>query len=107
MHRASFHLTLLWVFCPVKPPWGVSGAGKQQLHFSSCPLQAFRVLAEPVAAQSPGQDPLQQHRAWRCSTRPEPAVCGVSRIWVLGLARRKGVARRMVDVVRYGEDPSG
>ncbi|XP_032040859.1 N-acetyltransferase ESCO2 [Aythya fuligula] len=63
--------------------------------------QAFRVLAEPVvAAQSPGQDPLQQHRAWRCSTRPEPAVCGVSRIWVLGLARRKGVARRMVDVVR-------
>uniref|UniRef100_A0A8C3GFI3 Establishment of sister chromatid cohesion N-acetyltransferase 2 n=1 Tax=Cairina moschata TaxID=8855 RepID=A0A8C3GFI3_CAIMO len=62
--------------------------------------QAFRVLAEPVAAQSPGQDPLQQHRAWRCSTRPEPAICGVSRIWVLGLARRKGVARRMVDVVR-------
>lgn len=63
--------------------------------------QAFRVLAEPVAAQSPGQDPLQQqHRAWRCSTQPEPAVCGVSRIWVFGLARRKGVARRMVDVVR-------
>lgn len=62
--------------------------------------QAFRVLAEPVASQSPGQDPLQQHRAWRCSTRPEPAVCGVSRIWVLGLARRKGVARRMLDVVR-------
>lgn len=69
------------------------------------------MLAEPVAAQSPGQDPLQQqHRAWRCSTQPEPAVCGVSRIWVFGLARRKGVARRMVDVVRYGqhgEDCSG
>ncbi|XP_040408203.1 N-acetyltransferase ESCO2 isoform X2 [Cygnus olor] len=62
--------------------------------------QAFRVLAEPVAARSPGQDPVQQHRAWRCSTQPEPAVCGVSRIWVFGLARRKGVARRMVDVVR-------
>ncbi|XP_035424231.1 N-acetyltransferase ESCO2 isoform X2 [Cygnus atratus] len=62
--------------------------------------QAFRVLAEPVAARSLGQDPLQQHRAWRCSTQPEPAVCGVSRIWVFGLARRKGVARRMVDVVR-------
>ncbi|NXI72778.1 ESCO2 acetyltransferase, partial [Anseranas semipalmata] len=62
--------------------------------------QAFRVLSEPVAAQSPGQDPLQQHRAWRCSTEPEPALCGVSRIWVFGLARRKGIARRMVDAVR-------
>ncbi|NXK48412.1 ESCO2 acetyltransferase, partial [Chauna torquata] len=62
--------------------------------------QAFRVLSEPVAAQSPGQDPLQQHRAWRCSTEPEPALCGVSRIWVFGPARRKGVARRMVDMVR-------
>ncbi|KFP50295.1 N-acetyltransferase ESCO2, partial [Cathartes aura] len=39
-------------------------------------------------------------RAWRCSTEPEPAVCGVSRIWVFGLRRRKGIARRMVDVVR-------
>lgn len=94
-------------FLPCEAPLGGLRGWKQQLHFSSCPLQAFRVLAEPVAAQSPGQDPLQQHRAWRCSTRPEPAICGVSRIWVLGLARRKGVARRMVDVVRYGEDPSG
>ncbi|XP_035177935.1 N-acetyltransferase ESCO2 [Oxyura jamaicensis] len=59
--------------------------------------QAFRVLAEPAAAQSPGQD---QQRAWRCSTRPEPAACGVSRIWVFGPARGKGVARRMVDAVR-------
>ncbi|KFP21297.1 N-acetyltransferase ESCO2, partial [Egretta garzetta] len=62
--------------------------------------QAFRVLSEPGAAPSPSQDPLQQHRAWRCSTEPEAAVCGVSRIWVFGLRRRKGIARRMVDVVR-------
>lgn len=107
MHRASFHLTPLWVFCPVKPPLRGLRVWKQHLHSFPYPLQAFRVLAEPVASQSPGQDPLQQHRAWRCSTRPEPAVCGVSRIWVLGLARRKGVARRMLDVVRYLEDPSG
>ncbi|NXX60586.1 ESCO2 acetyltransferase, partial [Scopus umbretta] len=62
--------------------------------------QAFRVLSEPGAAPSLGQDVLQHHRAWRCSTQPEPAVCGVSRIWVFGLRRRKGIARRMVDVVR-------
>ncbi|KAM6138280.1 N-acetyltransferase ESCO2 [Phoenicopterus ruber ruber] len=62
--------------------------------------QAFRVLSEPGAAPSPGRDALQHHRAWRCSAEPQPAVCGVSRIWVFGLRRRKGIARRMVDVVR-------
>ncbi|XP_065586637.1 N-acetyltransferase ESCO2 [Cyrtonyx montezumae] len=62
--------------------------------------QAFRVLPEPSTEQSPGQDSLQQHRAWRCSTLPEPAVCGVSRIWVFSPARRRGIARRLVDVAR-------
>ncbi|NWY59272.1 ESCO2 acetyltransferase, partial [Chionis minor] len=62
--------------------------------------QAFRVLSEPGAAPSPGHDTLQQHRAWRCSTDPEPAICGISRIWVFGPRRGKGIARRMVDVVR-------
>ncbi|NXN64202.1 ESCO2 acetyltransferase, partial [Himantopus himantopus] len=62
--------------------------------------KAFRVLSEPGATLSPGQDALQQHRAWRCSTEPEPAVCGISRIWVFGPRRGKGIARRMVDVVR-------
>ncbi|XP_069706762.1 N-acetyltransferase ESCO2 [Phaenicophaeus curvirostris] len=62
--------------------------------------QAFRVLSEPGAAMSPSKDALQQQRAWRCSTEPEPAVCGISRIWVFSLRRRKGIARRMVDVVR-------
>nr|XP_021135543.1 N-acetyltransferase ESCO2 [Columba livia] len=37
---------------------------------------------------------------WRCSSRAEPALCGVSRIWVFGPQRGKGIARRMVDVVR-------
>ncbi|NXS57438.1 ESCO2 acetyltransferase, partial [Brachypteracias leptosomus] len=64
--------------------------------------QAFRVLSEPEAEQlSPDQaEVLQQQRAWRCSTEPEPAACGISRIWVLGPRRRRGIARRMVDVVR-------
>ncbi|NXT90974.1 ESCO2 acetyltransferase, partial [Anhinga rufa] len=62
--------------------------------------KAFRVLSEPEAVPSLSWDTLQQHRAWRCSTEPEPAVCGISRIWVFGLRRRKGIARRMVDVVR-------
>ncbi|XP_030346495.1 N-acetyltransferase ESCO2 [Strigops habroptila] len=63
--------------------------------------QAFRVLCEPGPMPgSPGQDTLQPQRAWRCSTEPEPAICGVSRIWVFGPRRGKGIARRMVDVVR-------
>ncbi|NXF94046.1 ESCO2 acetyltransferase, partial [Eubucco bourcierii] len=67
--------------------------------------QAFRVLSESGAVPSPPdpeelQQQQQQQRAWRCSTEPEPALCGISRIWVLGPWRRKGVARRMVDVVR-------
>ncbi|KAM7062067.1 N-acetyltransferase ESCO2 [Acridotheres tristis] len=43
------------------------------------------------------RDPL---RAWRCSLEAEPAVCGISRIWVLGSQRRRGIARRMVDTLR-------
>ncbi|NXN09730.1 ESCO2 acetyltransferase, partial [Indicator maculatus] len=64
--------------------------------------QAFRVLSESGAVPlSPQLEDLQQQqRAWRCSTEPEPAVCGISRIWVLGPRRGKGIARRMVDIVR-------
>ncbi|XP_026702143.1 N-acetyltransferase ESCO2 [Athene cunicularia] len=59
--------------------------------------QAFRVLSEPGAT---GQDLLQHQRAWCCSTEPERAVCGISRIWVFCPRRRKGIARRLMDVVR-------
>uniref|UniRef100_I3LWR5 Establishment of sister chromatid cohesion N-acetyltransferase 2 n=1 Tax=Ictidomys tridecemlineatus TaxID=43179 RepID=I3LWR5_ICTTR len=52
--------------------------------------QAFRLLSEP--SESP--------RAWQCSNVPEPAVCGISRIWVFRLQRRKRIARRLVDTVR-------
>ncbi|XP_054843129.1 N-acetyltransferase ESCO2 [Eublepharis macularius] len=61
--------------------------------------QAFRVLSEPV--ESPTKNSLEHHRAWCCSTKPEKVVCGVSRIWVFSLMRRKGIARRLVDVVRH------
>lgn len=55
--------------------------------------QAFRVLSEPNATK-------ECSRAWRCSDVPEPAVCGISRIWVYRLKRRKRIARRLVDTVR-------
>ncbi|KAM9316355.1 N-acetyltransferase ESCO2 [Gastrophryne carolinensis] len=63
--------------------------------------QAFRVLPEAVPATEPrDQDALERHRAWRCASEPEPAICGVSRIWVFALMRRKGIASRLVDTMR-------
>uniref|UniRef100_A0A8C5KVE3 Establishment of sister chromatid cohesion N-acetyltransferase 2 n=1 Tax=Jaculus jaculus TaxID=51337 RepID=A0A8C5KVE3_JACJA len=50
--------------------------------------QAFRVLSKECS------------RAWQCSDVPEPAICGISRIWVFRLKRRKRIARRLVDTVR-------
>lgn len=44
---------------------------------------------------------MERHRAWCCSTVPEPALCGISRIWVFSLARRRSIATRMLDAVRY------
>ncbi|XP_051016685.1 N-acetyltransferase ESCO2 [Acomys russatus] len=55
--------------------------------------QAFRVLSEPSTTK-------ECSRAWQCSDVPEPAVCGISRIWVFRLKRRKRIARRLVDTVR-------
>ncbi|XP_077345345.1 N-acetyltransferase ESCO2 [Lithobates pipiens] len=63
--------------------------------------QAFRVLPEPVpGVKSPHDDALERHRAWRCSSDPEPAICGISRIWVFALMRRKAIASRLVDSMR-------
>ncbi|XP_004682586.1 PREDICTED: N-acetyltransferase ESCO2 [Condylura cristata] len=60
--------------------------------------QAFRVLSEPA---DPGATNSKEcHRAWQCSDVPEPAVCGISRIWVFRLKRRKRIARRLVDTLR-------
>ncbi|XP_078069823.1 N-acetyltransferase ESCO2-like isoform X2 [Mustelus asterias] len=63
--------------------------------------QAFRVLSEPTNQQkSENHELFEYYRAWRCSTKPEEAICGISRIWVFSLMRRKEIASRMVDIVR-------
>lgn len=65
---------------------------------ASASLQAFRVLSEPTGPETPSSKECQ--RAWQCSDVPEPAVCGISRIWVFRLKRRKRIARRLVDTLR-------
>ncbi|KAM5175319.1 N-acetyltransferase ESCO2 [Callospermophilus lateralis] len=60
--------------------------------------QAFRLLSEPSGPES--SNSKECPRAWQCSNVPEPAVCGISRIWVFRLQRRKRIARRLVDTVR-------
>ncbi|XP_051909480.1 N-acetyltransferase ESCO2 [Hippocampus zosterae] len=63
--------------------------------------QAFRVLEQPDQIKDMTKDDfMDRHRAWCCSTVPEKALCGISRVWVFSLARRQGVARRMLDTVR-------
>ncbi|KAM4694998.1 N-acetyltransferase ESCO2 [Discoglossus pictus] len=62
--------------------------------------QAFRVLCEPLPQESDQHDTAERSRAWRCCTKPEPAICGISRIWVFALMRRKAIGSRLVDAVR-------
>ncbi|XP_008119559.2 N-acetyltransferase ESCO2 isoform X1 [Anolis carolinensis] len=63
--------------------------------------RAFRVLSEPTTElDSPNKSGLEPQRVWCCSTEPENVFCGISRIWVFSLMRRKRVASRMVDVLR-------
>eukprot|EP00062_Callorhinchus_milii_P008409 gi/632951072/ref/XP_007891092.1/ PREDICTED: N-acetyltransferase ESCO2 isoform X1 [Callorhinchus milii] len=63
--------------------------------------QAFRVLSDPAEQKMSKTHELFEHqRAWYCSTKPEEAICGISRIWVFSLMRRKDIASRMVDTLR-------
>ncbi|XP_034169717.2 N-acetyltransferase ESCO2 [Pangasianodon hypophthalmus] len=63
--------------------------------------QAFRVLAQPEKPKDmTKEDFMDHHRAWCCSSVPEKAICGVSRIWVFSLMRRKSIATRLLDTVR-------
>nr|XP_040016652.1 N-acetyltransferase ESCO2 [Gasterosteus aculeatus aculeatus] len=63
--------------------------------------QAHRVLEQPNQPKDMTKDDfMERHRAWCCDTTPEQALCGISRIWVFSLARRQGVATRMLDTVR-------
>lgn len=66
------------------------------------PLQAYRILEQPNRQKDmTKEDFMERHRAWCCSVIPEQALCGISRIWVFSMARRKGIATRMLDTVRY------
>ncbi|XP_054474194.1 N-acetyltransferase ESCO2 [Anoplopoma fimbria] len=63
--------------------------------------QAYRVLEQPDQHKDMTKDDfMERHRAWCCSTVPQQALCGISRIWVFSLARRQGIATRMLDTVR-------
>ncbi|XP_063063045.1 titin [Engraulis encrasicolus] len=63
--------------------------------------EGYRVIEEPVPQGSEGEKVMfERQRAWCCSTNPEPALCGISRIWVFSLMRRKGIASRMIECLR-------
>lgn len=71
-----------------------------------CLPQAYRVLEQPDQQEDMTKHNfMERHRAWCCSTVPEQALCGISRIWVFSLARRKGIATRMMDIVRWDQTP--
>ncbi|KTG38682.1 hypothetical protein cypCar_00038731 [Cyprinus carpio] len=45
--------------------------------------EGYRVIEESVPEGSEGEKVMyERQRAWCCSTVPEPALCGISRIWV-------------------------
>uniref|UniRef100_A0A8C4NAC6 N-acetyltransferase ESCO2 n=1 Tax=Eptatretus burgeri TaxID=7764 RepID=A0A8C4NAC6_EPTBU len=69
--------------------------------------KGYRVLSEsPVLSPekqsqtSAAELQIERQRAWCCATEPEPAVCGISRIWVFSLLRRNGIATRLMDCLR-------
>ncbi|CAB1448652.1 unnamed protein product [Pleuronectes platessa] len=63
--------------------------------------EGFRVIEEPVPEGSEGEKVMfERQRAWCCSITPEPAICGISRIWVVNMMRRLGVASRLLECLR-------
>ncbi|XP_040921370.1 microtubule-associated protein futsch-like isoform X2 [Toxotes jaculatrix] len=63
--------------------------------------EGYRVIEEPVPDGSEGEKVMfERQRAWCCSTTPEPAICGISRIWVVNMMRRQGIASRMLECLR-------
>ena len=64
-------------------------------------LQGYRVIEEPSPEGSEGEKVMfERQRAWCCSTTAEPALCGISRIWVFSMMRRQGIASRMIECLR-------
>ena len=45
--------------------------------------------------------PSDSSQPWCCNTEPEPAKCGINRIWVLKSYRRRGIAKKLLESVRY------
>ncbi|KAM4533513.1 uncharacterized protein PAE49_022001 isoform 2-T2 [Odontesthes bonariensis] len=63
--------------------------------------EGYRVIEDPLPEGSEGEKVMfERQRAWCCSTTPEPAICGISRIWVVSVMRRQGIASRMLECLR-------
>ncbi|XP_054621351.1 uncharacterized protein LOC129173952 isoform X2 [Dunckerocampus dactyliophorus] len=63
--------------------------------------EGYRVIEELAPGGSEGDKVMfERQRAWCCSTTPEPAICGISRIWVVSMMRRRGIASRLVECLR-------
>ncbi|XP_045152024.1 N-acetyltransferase ESCO1 isoform X2 [Echinops telfairi] len=62
----------------------------------------YRVIEEklPVTGTEEEKVRFERQKAWCCSTLPEPAICGISRIWVFSMMRRKKIASRMIECLR-------
>ncbi|KAM4705545.1 N-acetyltransferase ESCO1 [Rhinophrynus dorsalis] len=63
----------------------------------------YRVIDDlvPPDGKSEKEQALSERvKAWCCSTTPEPAICGISRIWVFSMKRRKKIASRMLECLR-------
>ncbi|KAM8822402.1 uncharacterized protein AB9W97_004840 isoform 2-T2 [Spinachia spinachia] len=63
--------------------------------------EGHRVIEEPTPEGSEGEKVMfERQRAWCCSTSAEPAICGISRIWVVNMMRRRGIASRLLECLR-------
>uniref|UniRef100_A0A8C9DUJ2 Establishment of sister chromatid cohesion N-acetyltransferase 1 n=1 Tax=Prolemur simus TaxID=1328070 RepID=A0A8C9DUJ2_PROSS len=62
----------------------------------------YRVIEEKLPAIRSEEEKVrfERQKAWCCSTLPEPAICGISRIWVFSMMRRKKIASRMIECLR-------
>ncbi|KAJ8305814.1 hypothetical protein KUTeg_016359, partial [Tegillarca granosa] len=63
--------------------------------------EGYRVIPD---SQSQSSQPHPGRRPWCCESDAEPASVGISRIWVNGQRRRKGVATKLLDSVRHWFD---
>ncbi|XP_020826337.1 N-acetyltransferase ESCO1 isoform X1 [Phascolarctos cinereus] len=62
----------------------------------------YRVIEDKVPDVNSENEKVifERQKAWCCSTSPEPAVCGISRIWVFSMMRRRKIASRMIECLR-------